>query len=438
MKMHNKKIVIVGTGYVGLVLGTCIANSGLKVTCIDIDKEKIRSLESGVVPIYEPNLETMIKENYGLGRLDFHTNIKSCIGESKIIFFALGTPVNSDGKSLLEPLFQVFRDISPYLDDHILIIKSTVPVGTSRKITETINDLTDKKFSIVVNPEFLREGSAVDDFMKPDRIVIGSDDTKAQQIMTALYKQIYKKLPPIVSTTPETAEIIKSTTNAFLAMKISFINQIADLCEKTNGNILDTVQALGLDHRICGQFLQPGPGYGGSCFPKDTNALLYIANKVGVSLDIVKTTITANEKRKASIADKILKIIGNPFGKTIAILGLTFKANTDDIRESPALTIIPILQKAGVHIKAFDPQGMENCKPILQVQYTLDPYSAIKDSSAVIILTEWQEFKKLDIQHIKNIMTSPTIIDFRNIYDCSFMKNQNINYFPLGISNFSP
>ena len=218
-------------------------------------------------------------------------------------------------------------------------------------------------------------------------------------------------------------------------MKISFINQIADLCEKTNGNILDTAQALGLDHRICHHFLEPGPGYGGACFPKDTNALLYVANKVGVSLDIVKATITANEKRKVSLANKILKIIGHPFSKTIAILGLTFKANTDDTRESPALTIIPILQKAGVRIKAFDPRGMRNCKPILQIQYTSDPYSAIKDTSAIIILTEWQEFKTLDIQHIKNIMSSPTIIDFRNIYDCKFMKNQNINYFPVGISD---
>ncbi|MBU4348870.1 UDP-glucose/GDP-mannose dehydrogenase family protein [bacterium] len=444
------KIAIIGTGYVGLVTGTCLADFGLNVICVDQDKNKIDILNSGGIPIYEPNLAPLIKKNISTGRLTFTTDLEKAVKESKVIFITVGTPPNHDGSANIDQIEKVAQQIAASMNDYKVIVnKSTVPIGTAAKINEIINknviarseatrqaQPTSKPFDfdIVSNPEFLREGSAVYDFTHPDKIVIGTTSPKALKIMQEIYRPLYLIDTPFVITNPETAELIKYACNAFLATKITFINEIANLCDKVGADVHQIAKAMGLDGRISPKFLHPGPGYGGSCFPKDTEALYHFASTCGYEFKILKGVISANKRQRELMVEKIKHHLGEDLkGKTIAVLGLAFKQNTDDIRKSPAIDIIKLLLKEGALIKCFDPLAMDNTQKILpNLTYCQDEYDTARNSHALVILTEWNQFRNIDLLKIKKLLKSLILLDLRNIYDPEKVKSLGFIYEGVG------
>lgn len=430
------KIAVIGTGYVGLVSGTCFAEIGHEVTCVDKDEGKIATLNKGDCPIYEPGLTDIIKTNLKCGRLAFSSSLSGAVREADIVFIAVGTPQDEKSReadlSFVESAAkEIAQNISGF---KAIVTKSTVPVGTGDKIQALIQKETDANVAVASNPEFLREGCAVKDFMAPDRIIVGAEGGKELKLLEDLYKPLTEKGVKLLATNRKSAELIKYASNAFLATKISFINEMATLCEKTGANIHEVSKGMGLDQRIGSSFLQTGPGYGGSCFPKDTQALVATAEQNNHSLEIVKATIAANEARKLEMAQKVITSCGGDVkGKKIAVLGLTFKANTDDVRDSPAIDIIAALQNKGAIIAAFDPEGMENAKEVFQnITYGNSAYEALGGAEALVIITEWQEFKSLDFKKIKTLMKSPNIVDLRNILDGNSLKENGFQYTDIG------
>ena len=424
-------IAIVGSGYVGLVTGTCFAELGNNVICVDVDKDKISKLNNNVIPIYEPGLEELIKKNRK--RLKFTTDLKKAIKESEIIFICVGTPPKENGEADLSYVENVALAIAEVMDSYKIIVeKSTVPVETGEKVAKSIKDYNvhNVDFDVVSNPEFLREGSAVDDFMHPDRIVIGCETERAKKIMKELYSPLKS---PIIFTDIKSAEIIKHASNSFLAAKISFINAIANICELAGADIEKVAEGIGFDRRIGRNFLNAGIGYGGFCFPKDAEAFIRIAEKFGYNFKLLRAVQEINNNQRKNFAKKIEKSLWIVKGKTIGVLGLSFKPNTDDMRFAPSIDIITELQKEGAKIKAYDPKAMEKAKSILKnVVYCSNPYDAAKDSDALVIVTEWNEFKELDLKRIKSMMKHPLIIDGRNIYKPEDVKKEGFTYISIG------
>ncbi|MGB8276169.1 MAG: UDP-glucose/GDP-mannose dehydrogenase family protein [Alphaproteobacteria bacterium] len=431
------RVAMIGTGYVGLVSGACFSEFGLDVVCVDKDKGKIARLEKGEIPIYEPGLDQLVAANAKAGRLTFSTELKPVVASADAVFIAVGTPSRrGDGHADLTYVFAAAEEIAGALDGYTVVIdKSTVPVGTAREVARRIRAVRpDADFDVVSNPEFLREGSAIADFMRPDRVVIGTDSERAREVMRLLYRPLYLIERPILFTNPETAELIKYAANAFLAAKITFINEVADLCERVGADVHDVARGIGLDGRIGRKFLHPGPGYGGSCFPKDTKALIKIAEQADMRLSIVESVVAANDARKKHMGQRILARLGdNPRGKTAAILGVTFKPNTDDMRDAPSLDIIPALQKAGVTVRAFDPAGMgEAAKLLPGVTWCEGAYEALEGADVVAILTEWNEFRALDPARMKALLRSPVMVDLRNIYEPQVMHEAGFEYSCIG------
>ncbi|MDR2142894.1 MAG: UDP-glucose/GDP-mannose dehydrogenase family protein [Treponema sp.] len=439
-------IAIIGSGYVGLVSGACLADFGNIVVCVDNNAEKIKSLENGIIPIYEPGLETIVKRNYAAGRLRFTTDITEALTSSEVVFIAVGTPPAEDGGADLSHVETAAREIAGAMESYTVVVdKSTVPVGTGRLVTQWIAEEQKKQgkdipFDVVSNPEFLREGSAVLDFTHPDRVVIGGESLKAREIMKEVYRSLYLNETPYIETNLETAEMIKYASNAFLAVKITFINEVANLCEKTGADVQDVVRAVGRDGRIGGKFLHPGPGYGGSCFPKDTRAMAKTGRDYGEPLSIVETTIAANERQKKKMVEKIetgLGGAGSIEGKTIAVLGLAFKPNTDDMRESPAITICEGLVAKGARLRIWDPAAMNEAlwrfDSIKDSIYRAnDEYDAIKGAHALILLTEWNQFRNLDLEKAKDLLMDPLFFDLRNVYKREEVINAGLRYFGVG------
>ncbi len=431
------RIAMVGTGYVGLVSGACFSEFGTEVVCIDNDAAKIKRLEAGEIPIFEPGLEVLVANNRAAGRLTFTTDLAKSVSEADAVFIAVGTPTGrTGGEADLSYVYDAVREVAGNLNGYTVVVnKSTVPVGTGREVARIIREANPAaEFDVVSNPEFLREGAAINDFMRPDRVVIGAETERAQEVMRALYRPLYLIETPILFTTLETAELTKYAGNAFLATKITFINEIADLCEKVGANVHDVARGIGLDGRIGRKFLHPGPGYGGSCFPKDTLALIHTAQKAGSPMRIVETVADINDKRKKAMAERIIAACeGSVKGKTVAILGLTFKPNTDDMREAPSLEVVPALLKAGARVRAFDPEGMEQASPLLAgVDWSQNAYEAMTGADAVAILTEWNEFRALDLDRVKSVMKAPVMIDLRNVYNPADMAAAGFRYTSVG------
>jgi UDPglucose 6-dehydrogenase len=434
------RIAMIGTGYVGLVSGACFSEFGIDVVCVDMDAEKIARLDDGIMPIYEPGLEALVASNVSSGRLSFTTDLAAAVSSSDAVFIAVGTPSRrGDGHADLSYVHGAAAQIAEALDGYTVVVtKSTVPVGTGNDVERIIRETRpDAKYDVVSNPEFLREGSAIEDFMRPDRVVIGTDSEDAKVLMRALYRPLSLIETPILFTNRETAELIKYATNAFLATKISFINELADLCEEVGADVRDVSRGMGSDGRIGSKFLHPGPGYGGSCFPKDTLALVRTAQEAGAPIRIVEAVVDINTERKKSMAKRVLTACGGSVeGKSIAVLGLTFKPNTDDMRESPSLDIVPALQAAGADVRAFDPAGMEEAKKLLDhVTWCDDAYDALNGTDAVVIVTEWNEFRSLDFGRMKETMKSPILVDLRNIYDAEHVVSSGIAYSCVGRPN---
>jgi len=425
------KIAVFGTGYVGLVAGACLADLGNEVICVDVDEKKISMLKDGKIPIYEPGLEELVKKNFEEKRLTFTTNAKKSIEEAKIIFIAVGTPQGENGEADLKYVFQVCETIGKNANEpKIIVDKSTVPVGTAKKVKEKISKFTQHKIGVVSNPEFLREGSALKDFLEPDRVVIGSDSEDAVKLIESLYKPLDCE---IVITNPESAEMIKYASNAFLATRISFINEIANLCEKLGADVEDVSKGMGLDHRIGKYFLDAGCGYGGSCFPKDVQALQKIASNVDYELSIIREVENVNKKQKTIPVEKLKKEFDSLEGKKIAVLGLAFKPNTDDMREAPAIEIINYLIREKAKVTAVDPIAEENAKKTLSnIEYAKDPYEAAKGADALILVTDWNEFLEIDFEKIGSKMNSKIIIDGRNVYDKENLKKLGFKYLGIG------
>jgi UDPglucose 6-dehydrogenase len=438
------QLTVIGTGYVGLVSGVCFSEFGFRVTCVDRDSDKIAKLQQHIMPIYEPGLEQLVESNRRAGRLSFTTDLKEAVAQADIIFIAVGTPSNeTDGMPDLTALNGAVREVARALSGTTLIVtKSTVPVGTNRAVAKLIRETNpDADFDVASNPEFLREGSAIKDFMSPDRIVVGVDSKRARDMMHHLYEPICLNGAQMLFTTFESAEMIKYAANSLLATRIAFINEIADLCEKTGANIRDVSRGVGLDKRIGDKFLQAGPGYGGSCFPKDTLALQQMSVNAGVPSALMEATIRSNHERKARMADKIIEACGGAVaGKTLAVLGLTFKPGTDDMRESASLAIIPKLVAEGAKVRAYDPQGMKEAAHHLKegVQWCTDAESAMQDADALIILTEWNEFRSLDLKKVRALLRSPLVIDLRNIYKRQDMKDHGFHYVSVGRQEVIP
>jgi len=435
------RIVMVGTGYVGLVSGVCFADFGHEVICVDKDPQKIETLNAGGIPIYEPGLEALVTKNMTSGRLSFTTDLAGAMQDAEVVFIAVGTPSRrGDGYADLSYVYAASEEIAQHMNGFTVIVtKSTVPVGTGDEVENIIakhHSLDD--FAVVSNPEFLREGAAINDFKRPDRIVVGTENSKAEAVMRAVYRPLYLNETPMVFTSRRTSELIKYAANSFLATKITFINEMADLCEAVGANVQDIAKGIGLDKRIGGKFLHAGPGYGGSCFPKDTLALTRTAEEANVPLTIISSVVDSNEARKRRMANKIIDAVGRETGgdisgKTIAILGLSFKPNTDDMREAPSLTIIPRLQDKGATITAYDPAAMEEAKQHLDnVSFTDGPYAAIDGADAVVIITEWDEFRALDMARVKEALARPTLIDLRNIYQSKHMAALGFEYVSVG------
>ncbi len=431
-------VTMLGCGYVGLVSGTCFAEFGANVTCFDIDKSKVNKLLEGAIPIYEPGLDALVEKNVEQGRLSFTDNLADCIPDSDLVFVAVGTPTRrGDGHADLSYVYQAVQDIAPLLKGYTVVVdKSTVPVGTARNVKCIIAEAnSDADFDVASNPEFLREGSAITDFMRPDRVVIGVENERAEKVLKALYRPINLIEATILSTDLESAELIKYASNAFLATKISFINEMSVLCEELGADVHAVAKGMGLDGRIGRKFLHPGPGYGGSCFPKDTQALVRIAQEHGASSRIVEAVIEVNEAQKARMIKKIRRALGgNESGKTIAVLGLTFKPETDDMRDAPSLAILPKLIENGCQINAHDPQGIDEAKTLLpsEVNYYDDIYSALDDVDAVVLMTEWNMYRNLDMDLIKEKLKQPVFIDLKNVYEPDTMKSIGFNYYCIG------
>lgn len=429
-------ICVIGTGYVGLVTGACLAEFGMSLICVDNDQEKINLLKQGTIPIYEPGLEGLVVKNMREGRLSFSTSIEEGVKSSLVVFIAVGTPSGEDGSADLQAAEEVAKQIGRSMNGYkVIVIKSTVPVGTARRLKKLIQEQQSQPipFDIVSNPEFQREGSAIEDFMRPDRVTIGAESEQAIAIMKDIYSALYLIETPFVITGLETAEMIKYAANAFLATKVSFINEIANLCEKVGADVHHVARAMGLDGRIGKKFLHPGPGYGGSCFPKDTRALSRMAQEKGYSFKILDSVIRVNEEQKKRMVVKIQEKVGDLRGKTIGILGLSFKPNTNDIRESSSMVIIGDLLAMGAKVKAFDPAAIDEAKAVLpEVEYGRDPYDVAKGSDALVLVTEWNQFRRLDLQRIKTLLKTPIFIDLRNVYDPDQMKRLGFNYCGVG------
>ncbi len=438
------KIGVVGTGYVGLVTGTCLADFGLDVLCMDVDEKKINTLLDGGVPIYEPGLDDLIDRNVYYKRLSFTSDIKETVESCDIIFIAVGTPPKDDGSADLQYVLEVASNIGKYINGYKVVVdKSTVPVGTGRLVMKAIKDeiaarKVDFDFDVVSNPEFLREGKAIHDFTHPDRVVIGCDCDRASDMMKDVYRVLYINNTPFVFTTLETAELIKYASNAFLAVKISFINEMALLAEKVGGNVQDIARAMGMDGRISPKFLHAGPGYGGSCFPKDTKAIVDIAEKNGEELMVVSAAIDANRKQKLKMVDKIDNSMGGLDGKVISVLGLTFKPETDDMRDAPSLTIIPELIKRGAKVRTFCPQGFHEAKWRLEkysdsIFYAEDGYDAVDSSDAVVLMTEWNQFRAINLDRVKELMNDNFFFDLRNVYSKDSRIRKLFRYQGVGV-----
>jgi UDPglucose 6-dehydrogenase len=431
-------ITMIGTGYVGLVSGACFAEFGHNVTCMDKDGAKIERLLAGEIPIYEPGLDTLVKKNIKDGRLTFTTDMAAAVAEAKAVFIAVGTPSSrrGDGYADLSYIYAAARELAGYLNGYTVVVdKSTVPVGTARQVKRVISETNpEADFDMASNPEFLREGAAISDFMRPDRVVLGTDSDRALKILKEIYGPLYLISTPFVTTSLETAELIKYAANAFLAVKISFINEMANLCESVDANVVDLARGMGLDGRIGGKFLHPGPGYGGSCFPKDTLALLRIAQENGVAARLVEAGVEANNSQKARMVKKIRDALGGiETGKTIGVLGLTFKPETDDLRDAPALSILPPLFEKGARIQAHDPQGMEESQKLFpEFTYVNSSYEAATGADALVLMTEWNQYRALDLERIKSVMKNPVFIDLRNVYDPIKMKEAGFQYFGVG------
>ncbi|GAB4490904.1 MAG: nucleotide sugar dehydrogenase [Thermodesulfovibrionales bacterium] len=432
-------IGVIGTGYVGLVTGACFAEFGVFVTCIDKDEKKIKALRKGKVPFYEPGLEDLVLKNVNNGRLRFSTKIQDAIDTSLVIFIAVGTPPRGDGSADLRYVDGVAAEIAEKLRSYkVIVTKSTVPVGTGERLRKIISKRLKEQvdFDIVSNPEFLREGAAIEDFMRPNRVVLGARSQQAIAIMKDLYRPLYLIETPFVITNIETAELIKYASNSFLAAKISFINEMANLCEKVGADVHMVAKGMGLDQRIGGKFLHPGPGYGGSCFPKDTRALLTIGIEHGVELGVVRAAIDANERQKNQMIAKIRSGLGTLKGRTIAVLGLAFKPNTNDMREAPAIPIIQKLLREKAKVVAYDPIAMEDAKEVFgkSITYARGTYECVKGADAVVITTEWNEFRNLEMAKLKTLLKSPYFFDLRNVYEPEKMKRLGFRYFSVGRS----
>jgi UDPglucose 6-dehydrogenase len=429
-------IAVIGTGYVGLVSGACFAEFGVDVTCVDVDKAKIDKLNNGVIPIYEPGLDTIVEKNVRDGRLHFTTDIASAVAQAKVVFLAVGTPPQEDGSPDMSYYRQAAKDVAEAMNGYkVLVTKSTVPIGTGEWLRKFVSEnlKVETDFGVASNPEFLREGAAIDDFMRPDRVVIGSNEAKAIDVMKELYRPLYLIETPIVITSLEAAELIKYAANAFLATKITFINEVANLCDAIGCDVHDVARGMGMDNRIGKKFLHPGPGYGGSCFPKDTRALTTVADQFGVETRIVDAVIDANEKQREAMIPKIEKLVGDLNGKKIGMLGLSFKPETDDMRESPAIDIIHKLIEKGATVRAFDPVAMEEAKHFVKgVEYATDEYDAIAGADALVIVTEWNQFRALDMEKVKELLKAPKIADLRNIYEPSDMRALGFEYIGVG------
>ena len=431
------RIAMVGTGYVGLVSGACFADFGHHVTCVDKDPAKIALIGEGKMPIWEPGLESLVKSNAARGRLEFTTDLGGAIQGAQAIFIAVGTPARrGDGHADLSFVFEAVRELARALKGPAVIVtKSTVPVGTGDRIAEILaEERAPDGCSVASNPEFLREGAAIRDFKIPDRIVVGAEDERAREVMREIYRPLFLNQAPILFTSRRTAELTKYAANAFLATKISFINEIADLCEAVGADVQEVARGIGLDNRIGAKFLHAGPGYGGSCFPKDTLALLKTAEDAQVSQRIVSTVVAVNEQRKAAMADRVAAALGGSVdGRTIAVLGLTFKPNTDDMREAPSIPIIERLVAAGAKVKAYDPVGIEQARPLLPpIAYASDACEAAAGADALVIVTEWDEFRALDLTQLAAVMSGRALVDLRNIYDRAEAERAGLDYYPVG------
>ena len=434
---------MIGTGYVGLVSGACFSEFGVTTICVDKDADKIRRLKAGENTIFEPGLDGLVAKNVAAGRLSFTTDLAEGMEGADAVFIAVGTPSRrGDGHADLTHVFGAAREIADHLDGYkVVVTKSTVPVGTGRKVEQIIREVRpNADFDVASNPEFLREGSAIGDFMRPDRVVIGAESDRSVEVLRGLYRPLNLIDVPIVVTTLETAEITKYAANSFLATKITFINEVADLCEKVDANVHDVARGIGLDGRIGPKFLHPGPGYGGSCFPKDTKAFAQTARDAGAPQTIVEAVIGINDSRKRRMADRIVAAMGGDVtGRTIAVLGLTFKPSTDDMRDSPSLDIVPALQQAGATVQAYDPEGRHEAEKLLPgVVFRDDAYAALEGADCLVILTEWNEFRALDLQRVHQLLTQPLIVDLRNIYKAKDMAAAGFVYHSVGRPSFTP
>lgn len=431
------RIAMIGTGYVGLVTGVCLADFGHDVVCVDRDAGKIARLKDGVVPIYEPGLERLLETNIGAGRLKFTTDMGEAVKSAQACFIAVGTPARrGDGHADLSYVFAVADELAPLIDEHMVVVaKSTVPIGTNRAIRDRIlQNRPEAEFDVASNPEFLREGAAIEDFMHPDRVVVGAETDRAREVMREIYRPLNLRETPIVFTSLESAEMIKYAANAFLATKITFINEIADLCERVGADVQHVAKGLGLDGRIGAKFLHPGPGYGGSCFPKDTRALLRTAEEIGSPLTIVRSVVEANEARRRAMAGRIIAAAGGDVSaRRIAMLGVTFKPGTDDMREAPALDIVRDLHAAGASVVVCDPKGRKEGEALLgPVTWATHPHDAAKDADMLVLVTEWNEFRALDLGRLRELMAGDVLVDLRNVYVPEDARAAGFRYFSIG------
>jgi UDPglucose 6-dehydrogenase len=435
------RIAMIGTGYVGLVSGACLSEFGHNVVCVDKESEKVAALRAGTIPIYEPRLDEVVATNVKAGRLTFEMDIAKAVGGADAVFIAVGTPSRrGDGHADLSYVYAAAEEIAQALSGYTVVVtKSTVPVGTSREVEKIIRRVRpEAAFDMASNPEFLREGSAIDDFRRPDRVVVGCDTDRARDVMREVYRPLYLHETPILFTSRESSELIKYAANAFLATKITFINEMADLCERAGADVQDVARGIGLDGRIGAKFLHAGPGFGGSCFPKDTLALRKTAQDLGAPAKIVEAVVAVNEARKTAMAEKIEKAFGDVKGKTIAVLGLTFKPNTDDMRDAPSLVIVPYLQQKGATIRAFDPEGAKEARKLLNIELCRDAFDALNGADGVVILTEWNEFRALDIGRMKALLKHPLMVDLRNIYRPAQMSAAGFTYVSVGRATVAP
>ena len=433
-------VCVVGTGYVGLVAGTCLADFGMHVTCVDKDETKIKMLKNGQSPIYELGLTELIQRNVKLERLSFSTDLEEAVDRCLVIFLAVGTPEGDGGRADLSQIMEVSKQIAESMTEYkVIAIKSTVPVGTAAKLREYIKENLKQpvEFDVVSNPEFLREGNAVNDFLRPDRIILGCNSDRALAIMRDIYRPLYLLKKPIVSTTNETAEVIKYAANTMLALRISFINEIANLCERVDADVFDVAVAIGMDKRIGPKFLHPGPGYGGSCFPKDVKSLVNMSRDHGYTFKIAEAVVEVNELQRASVVEKIQKVLGDLKGKTVTLLGLAFKPNTDDIREAPAIFVAQRLMEAGATVQAYDPAAMEETGKVLpDITFFKKPYDACENADMVVIMTEWNEFRDLNLKTLKEKIRTPNLFDTRNIYDPVQVREAGFRYLATGRGKF--